>query len=367
MKKFAVIFIALMLVLSLAACGNSGSGGSSGAVSGTASGNRTTLEGIISGTAKGEVFRPDSLTAEEREALRKDIEANGGKVDFGVDGSIKIEGADKSRYSILPDGTIEGVDDQGVPFSYNPGGSTKWPSSGYAANVPAPGFNILASSNDEHGFTAVFTDVSYEDAKAYAAKLRAAGFNADIDERELKDEGMYSYEASNSEGIRASLMYAKTSDSNASCSLSVGKVESDYSFGDDPWGDESWWEESLDLNVDFSDTWPTGGIAAKLPKANFGTGYEVETDEYGTDILISGATEANFKAYAQQLKNAGFTVEADEGEEDGVLYYEANDADGFYAYVAYAPKEGLIEIGIEADEYDDDYDDDDDFDFDFDD
>ncbi|MBO4277924.1 MAG: hypothetical protein J5925_05970 [Clostridia bacterium] len=370
MKKFAFFFIAFVMVLSFVACGDGNNeggsvlGGNSAAVSGSsgASGNPTTIEGIINGAANGETFRPDMLSDEERAQLRRDIEAQGGTVDYAADGSIKIKGADgEGEVTILPDGSIQGIDENGTPYTYNASGSTEWPKTGYAAQVPAPGFKMISSQDEDDGFSAAFTGVTYDEAKAYAAKLKNAGFTVNADELDYKESNMYSYEAENAAGVAVSLFFVQSNESIANCSIMIGESkggswdDDDFSWDDD---DFSWDED--DFSLDLNDAWPASGYCAKLPKATFGSGFDVDSDEDGTSIIVGGVTAANYRTYVQQLKNAGFIYDSDEDEDEGMVYYEAYDSEGYYAYVAYVESYGAMEIGIDAepyDEYDEDYDD----------
>lgn len=88
--------------------------------------------------------------------------------------------------------------------------NSEWPDNEYTKQVPTPDMKILHSNSDDDGFTVAFNNASAEQIKAYAEKLKAAGFTTDAEEEDKEVMGMaiYSYTASNSDGYSVSLTFA---------------------------------------------------------------------------------------------------------------------------------------------------------------
>lgn len=88
--------------------------------------------------------------------------------------------------------------------------NAEWPDNEYTKQVPTPDMKILHSNSDDDGFTVAFNNASAEQIKAYASKLKEAGFTTDAEEEDKEVMGMaiYSYTASNSDGYSVSLTFA---------------------------------------------------------------------------------------------------------------------------------------------------------------
>ena len=88
--------------------------------------------------------------------------------------------------------------------------SSEWPDNEYTKLVPKPDFKVLNSSEDEDGVSVMFSGVTAEQMKAYAEKLKEAGFNIDPEENDQDYMGIviYSFTASNADGTTVALSFA---------------------------------------------------------------------------------------------------------------------------------------------------------------
>jgi hypothetical protein len=147
-------------------------------------------------------------TEEIKQQLIKAARENGFEISFDENGCAVLTGVDGTQMKQNADGSwlpVEGSGNVDIPQL---GGD--WPDNEFTRLVPNPGFKILMANGEEEGFTAAFTEVTVAQVRAYAEKLRAAGFTED---EELQDEevmGMviYSFFASNGKGYSVSLSYA---------------------------------------------------------------------------------------------------------------------------------------------------------------
>ncbi|MBR5768339.1 MAG: hypothetical protein IKX86_06685 [Clostridia bacterium] len=96
----------------------------------------------------------------------------------------------------------------------------KWPDNEYTRRVPAPNFVIFMSTPDEDGFSAVSQSAKLEDVKAYAAKVKEAGFKIDIDETEQSVFGVaiYTFSADDGDGYHVDISFTA-----GSCAISISK------------------------------------------------------------------------------------------------------------------------------------------------
>ena len=186
-------------------------------------------------TGSTEFFTPHRLTSAEEEALRSSVEAEGGTLKVDSDGTIRITGNGKSSLVISPDGAVSGTDEDGQSFGIPAGLNSKdWPTSAFGKAVPAADFDIQMQIEDKEALMIMFNNVSYDDAKAYGAKLAAAGFTLDPNEIDMKDTGFYGYSAHNADGIAVEFNFMNSGASGASCALSVENYVDygSYDYGD---------------------------------------------------------------------------------------------------------------------------------------
>lgn len=88
--------------------------------------------------------------------------------------------------------------------------NSEWPENEYTNQVPKPDMKLLHSKTDEDGFTAAFNNASADQIKAYAEKLKSAGFTEDVEVEDNEVMGMtiYSFSALNSSGYSVTLTFA---------------------------------------------------------------------------------------------------------------------------------------------------------------
>lgn len=211
MKKITWIVLSLLLAISLAACG--GNSPSKDAETRPADNTPLTrteqeitsdateplstdnssmsLEDFLRGANR------NSMTAEQIAALEADAAQNGYEIQWQADGSLVI------------------VDD-GNTTSLN----GNWPDNAYTKGIPAPDFDILATSDDGSTFTAVFGEVTKEQVAAYAEALKEAGFTVDAEttDQDIAGMVMYYYAAGHADGRLAELVF-----SGAQSALTISK------------------------------------------------------------------------------------------------------------------------------------------------
>lgn len=189
-----------------------------------------------------------------------------------------------------------------IPFFACSGGKDyeklDWPKAGIATNIPDPkakyGDIII---NDEDSFMASIDKYSRGDYEQYLEKCKDMGYIID------GDISTNSYEAYNDMGYKLSL---------------------------------SFFSDSMNIDLDapmkmgeFS--WPTSDIAKLLPtpQSNIGK-IEREADD-GFVIYVGNTSIEDFKAYAEEVSKAGFTVDYQKDD----TYYQADNADGYHVDIQY--------------------------------
>ena len=234
MKKKLGIVLALLIALSLVACGkdtgesskesqarsdaplereDNSSKTKESSEAKTEAENQSEAQSSTEGTGFSSMTDIQSATdvvwGKQDDATRAEIiaaaQAEGMDVSFGNDGSMTI---------VDTDGTVLVQNSDGSWTSKEQDGSTtqlggNWPSNEFTALIPDPGFAILGLSASEDEFTAAFQNASVDDIKAYAEKIKAKGFTVDPEEqdREVAGVTIYTYEAYNDDGYYAKVFY----------------------------------------------------------------------------------------------------------------------------------------------------------------
>ncbi|MBP5271286.1 MAG: hypothetical protein ILO42_10050 [Clostridia bacterium] len=319
MKRVLILVLSLSLLLSLAACGGSGKSDETlarrdddttvpdGPVSqqGDDSGAQgirdtvpITFEVIMQYATTGDksIFTPHVLTAAEQQQLRASVEANGGQVTFDPDGTIRITGSGTTRLTVLPDGSVEGVDDDGKPFGFAVDGN--WPDTELGRSVPKADFKIGMTSDEGDILTVSFTGVTIEAAAEYGKKLAESGFTADAAETDLRDRGIYSYSGSNSDGIRAEFVFMDSA-GTYTCGLVVEKPGSaDETSADDypyqPGTSAS--QTGAEIPPEFAFLFPGGTGSYRIIDNNTFISAEKEN-----------ATLGDARGFSELCRNNGFT------------------------------------------------------------
>jgi len=347
MKKLLILFIALTLALSLAACGENGSSDDplkprdentsqtqpSGA-QGIKDGTGLSLEAILMYVETGdtEYFRPRVLTSSEQAALRADVEKQGGSVTFDVDGTINITGSDSSRITVRSDGSVEGVDADGQPFGFS--NKKDWPSSALGSAVPKAEFGIKMHVEDDESLMIMFKDVSFDQAKAYGQQLASAGFTVDPSELEMKENGMYSYSGTNADGITAEFSYM-ASGGEITCALTVGKHTDDPGVDVTPGGAAG---TPSDLPAHFAFMLPDG-------KGDF----DVYNNDYFYSVEKAGGTLPEAKTFASRCASNGYEermVQENKNDDGSDVYFAVYTKDKYEIHISLNMLEKKLQIDL---------------------
>ena len=222
MKKLLVIALALLLVLTFAACGESGggetpegsrpAGDASTAENSPSDGTKPAGESedidfseILSGEAGTDVVW-GKLSQSEKNQVIEAARADGIEVSFGADGSMTVTDGDGNTVIQNPDGTWVFRSNDGSVGQY--GGN--WPDNEYTRLLPKPDIALLAASTDEDGFSAAFSNATVEQIRSYAEKVKDKGFNVDVDITDETVSGyvIYSFTASNASGYTVDISFA---------------------------------------------------------------------------------------------------------------------------------------------------------------
>ena len=335
MKNIIAVLIVLIMVLSLFACGDSqgtdapetyrredesknAQEGSDAPETGGASGIQdkpaVTFIALLQYAESGDtsVFEPHMLDAAEKAQLKASVEAEGGTVEFGDDGSITVKGRGGSYFTITLDGSVEGVDDDGNPFGFSKG-KKEWPDTALGKAVPKADFAIKMQIEDEETLMITFENVTIDQAKAYGAKLREAGFSVDESEIYMPDQNMYSYSGKNADDLSAELSFMPVG-GEIMCALSVGRY-SEYPDTDNPYNPGTDPGTETELPSNFAFLLPSGDEGCRV----------LDNGSY-VSIEKANGTLADCKTFADRCRNAGMTVqtESEYKTDDGKQMYFAS-------------------------------------------
>ena len=227
MKKILAILLAAMMVFALAACDKNKdtSIGNENNFNDTQNGgenNNSTHSGennssdageidfgaILSGNGSTDVIygRMDEVT---KQKIIADGKAAGYDISFETDGSMTVVDTDGTIVVQKPNGTWVVKSADGVEGQL--GGD--WPDNEFTVLVPKPDFELYGASSDVNGFSVIFKNATVEQIRDYAAKVRAAGFNVNVEVEDQEIMGMviYSFTAENSDGYSVEIFSASGS------------------------------------------------------------------------------------------------------------------------------------------------------------
>ena len=237
MKKLLALCIALMMVLSLAACGdnnttdpdkdnpgvsqsgenNDGGENNNGTQGGTQGGAASGDVGsMISGIGSSTALYSD-MDAASKQAFIAEGARQGLDISFGADGSTTIvDTTDGTTLIQKPDGNWVFSDGQGGEGQI--GGN--WPDNEYTKLVPKPSFELYAAVIEGETFSVMFTNATIEQIKAYAEQVKAAGFNIneEVEDQEAMGMVIYSFTAENADGYTVEITSA-----NGTSSITISK------------------------------------------------------------------------------------------------------------------------------------------------
>ncbi|MBR5659387.1 MAG: hypothetical protein IKX10_08355 [Lachnospiraceae bacterium] len=156
------------------------------------------------------------LDASAKQEIIAAAKAEGYDVTFDEDGRMTIKGGDGVNFVQNADGTWNVKTEDGNVVQY--GGN--WPDNAFTRLIPKPDFPILAANTSEDEFTAAFQNVTVDQIRAYAAKLKACGFTIDAEEEDQTTYGVvvYTYNAYHADGYYVDLSFAA-----GQCGLTICK------------------------------------------------------------------------------------------------------------------------------------------------
>ena len=325
MKKILLLLLSVVLVFSLVACGNEETPDPSGSENPGVSqsgennedqgGENSTVNpedidfaAIMAGNGATDVVwgKQDEAT---KQAIIADAKKDGVDVSFGTDGSMTVVDTDGTTMVQKPDGTWTIKDAEGNEGQI--GGD--WPDNEFTQLVPRPDMDIQYAGEDEGEFAVTFAGATLEQIKAYADKLRGAGFTLDeeVEEQEAMGMALYSFSACNADDYQVELMY--TAEISA---LTIGVAEQPEDPGDSDDPDQ-----------------PSGANFPAIP-------FEHETvgamDNY-LAIKSYTATVEQVRAFVQTLRDVGYTLNVEEQNQEVMGYviysFSAYNAGGYMVSV----------------------------------
>lgn len=237
LTKLFALLLALTLVFTLAACGNSNNNNPSGSQQGTnaplnreddtSSTNNQSDENnssnvgnidigsIMSGNGSTDTIY-GQLDEESKQQIISDLAKDGYKASFGADGSMTINDSDGTTMVQKPDGTWVVKDADGGEGQI--GGD--WPDNEFTKLIPKPDFELFAANTETDSFSVAFMSATIEQIRDYATKVKDAGFNIneEVEDQEVMGMVIYRFTAENADGYTVEITSA-----NGTSSLSISK------------------------------------------------------------------------------------------------------------------------------------------------
>ena len=236
-SKLFALLLALTLVFSLAACGNGNNNDPSGSQQGTntplnreddtsstdnqggennsSNAGNIDIGSIMSGNGSTDTIY-GQLDEASKQQIISDLAKDGYEASFGADGSMTIVDPDGTTMVQKPDGTWVVKDADGGEGQI--GGD--WPDNEFTKLIPKPDFELFAANTETDSFTVAFKSATVEQIRAYAAKVKAAGFNIneEVEDQEMMGMVIYSFTAENADGYTIEITSA-----NGTSSITISK------------------------------------------------------------------------------------------------------------------------------------------------
>ena len=236
-SKLFALLLALTLVFTLAACGNSNNNDPSGSQQGTntplnreddtsstdnqggennpSNAGNIDIGSIMSGNGSTDTIY-GQLDEASKQQIISDLAKDGYEASFGADGSMTIVDPDGTTMVQKPDGTWVVKDEDGGEGQI--GGD--WPDNEFTKLIPKPDFELFAANTETDSFSVAFTSATIEQIKDYAAKVKAAGFNIneEVEDQEVMGMVIYSFTAENADGYTIEITSA-----NGTSSITISK------------------------------------------------------------------------------------------------------------------------------------------------
>jgi len=338
MKKLLCLLLALVMVFALAACEkdnpttqggeddplNRDPGSTPPAGSSTPAANENpSFADIMNGSLPTDIIF-GNLDEAAKQQIIADAAREGCTVTFDADGTMTVVSPDGFVTIQHPDGTWTYKDSEGGEGQM--GGS--WPDNEFTKLVPKPDMDIQYAGEEDGEFVVSFAGATLEQIKAYADKLRGAGFILDEEAEEQTAMGMafYSFSACSADGYRVELMY--TAEISA-LTIGVAEQPEDPGDSDDP-------------------SQPSGANFPAIP-------FEHETvgamDNYLAYKSYSATVEQVW-AFAQTLRDAGYTLNVEEQNQEVMGYviysFSAYNAGGYMVSVFFNSGSTTISLTYEG-------------------
>lgn len=231
MKKLFALLLAMMMIFSLAACGENNTtdpdkdnpGVSQSGENNDSQGGENSpvnpedidFAAIMAGNGATDVVwgKQDEAT---KQAIIADAKKDGVDVSFGADGSMTVVNPDGTTVVQKPDGTWVIKDEDGGEGQL--GGD--WPDNEFTKLIPKPDFELFAANTETDSFTVAFKNATVEQIRDYAAKVKAAGFNIneEVEDQEVMGMVIYSFTAENADGYTVEITSA-----NGTSALTISK------------------------------------------------------------------------------------------------------------------------------------------------
>lgn len=349
MKRTVAIALALLLALAAAACGGKKPNNPPDSTGKQIAGSATPKPGETPGADDGyglsysalyeyartgdkSCFQPRILTPAEQQELKESVEAEGAAVTFDPDGTIRITGPGSVSFAVHPDGSAEGIDENGNPFNVRSDGS--WPDSAFGKAVPEADFPVSFYSEDSESLAIVFKNVPLEKAKAYGAKLREAGFTVGANEAET--DGGYRYSGRNDDDLLAVFIFDPSGDSSKAL-LYVGRYSPSAAGTPGPEDTEGPGKTPGPGGTDGPADTGDPDVSAEIP-ATFRFLFPGGTGAYQISRRDGSVTAKNEKATVETARQI---IDALRGEKYDEYYYdEWDNSDGSSSFEAVYRKDG---------------------------
>ncbi|MDD4717524.1 MAG: hypothetical protein PHN99_05365 [Eubacteriales bacterium] len=198
-------------------------------------------------------------------------------------------------------------------------GSDQWPAD-VMGGLPVPAAKVTAIFKDEtkKEYVVTFAEMELASAEGYAVSFRNMGFANDLDVI-TADSIMISGTASS--GAKA--MFAYSVSEKSGTVTYIHEPEAVVSI-----------VESIDMTD--ADSWPANFLAG-VPELQGKITYVSYDGETNVIVDLSYVEKADFEAFIETVKQAGFTIDADESKStDGINFSAYNEADDwFYSDLSY--------------------------------
>ena len=213
-KRALCIALALVLMLSLAACfgNNGGKNNATSSPAGSSTSGAATSAPVSEvpdlGSLIGGAGKLSDADAASRQGMIAAARREGGDLEFRSDGSAVFTDPEGNVTIQKPDGSWEYRNADGDSTSILFGGD--WPDNEYTRLVPKPDFGITTSVTTDSEFSVLFVSAELDQIRTYVDQIKSSGFNVDAETEDMEMMGMviFNFEAKNSAGYTVNVYSA---------------------------------------------------------------------------------------------------------------------------------------------------------------